>query len=488
MTSIFTPAKDTGSIRKNGFMKSLLLQSALMKLYNTLTRSKELLKPLKEELVSLYCCGPTVYNYAHIGNLRTYVFEDLLRRALELEGRKVKHVMNITDVGHLTSDNDSGDDKMKKGAEREKKTVWELAAFYANAFFEDMKALNLKMPDETPKATDHIQTMIEQIQAIEENGYSYVGANGNVYFDTQKLADYGKLAQLDKQELQAGARIEVDPSKKHPNDFVLWFVSSKHGDQDMQWDSLWGRGFPGWHIECSAMSCQYLGNQFDIHCGGVDHIPVHHTNELAQAEAANGKKWVNVWMHGEFLVLKNKEKMSKSGENFLTLSTLKEKGFSALDYRYFCLQTHYRKQLMFSWDGLEAAKNGLKRLKNKALSLGNQGSEVSEEWMNKFLGATLDDLNIPQALGICWEMLDDKTLDDDAKLATIEKMDEVLGLKLTEKTIVEIPESIMKLVEKRNEARKNKDWAASDELRNQIEASGEWKVKDGPNGTELETN
>ncbi len=463
----------------------LMLQSPVMKLYNTLTRSKEVLKPLKEGVVSLYCCGPTVYNFAHIGNLRTYIFEDLLRRALELEGNKVTHIMNITDVGHLTSDSDSGDDKMKKGAEREKKTVWELAAFYTEAFLADMKALNLLMPHQTPKATDHIQTMIDQIQSIEKNGFSYVGENGNVYFDTQKLDDYGKLAQLDKQELQAGARIEVDPNKKHPSDFVLWFVSSKHGEQDMQWDSPWGRGFPGWHIECSAMSCEYLGNQFDIHCGGVDHIPVHHSNELAQAEAANGEKWVNVWMHGEFLILKNKEKMSKSGENFLTLGTLKEKGFSALDYRYFCLQTHYRKQLMFSWDGLEAAKNGLKRLKNKALGLGSQRGAVSEEWGDRFMEAVSDDLNIPQALGICWEMLDDKTLANDVKLATIEKMDEVLGLKLTEKIIIEIPEAIQKLIAERNEARSNKDWAKSDELRDQIEASGEWKVKDGPEGTEI---
>lgn len=473
-----------------------------MRLYNTLTRQKEEFNPEKPDQVGLYCCGPTVYHYAHIGNLRTYVFEDLLRRVLEFNGYVVKHVMNITDVGHLTSDSDAGDDKMKKGAEREKKTVWEIAEYYTQAFLEDMDRLNLLKPHVKPKATDHIAEMIEQIQQLEHNGLTYVGENGNVYFDTSKLNDYGKLAQLDKQELQAGARIEVDPNKKNPHDFVLWFVSSKHGDQDMQWDSPWGRGFPGWHIECSAMSVKYLGKQFDLHCGGIDHIPVHHTNEIAQAEGATGlKPWVKVWMHGNFLVLKDRAKMAKSEDNFLTIKRLVEEGFDPLDYRYFCLQTHYRKELMFDWEALQAARTGRRRLKEKVTLLSEKreaksGKRKEEhtashlpltapEYLEKFGAAISDDLNIPQALALCWEMLDDDNLKKQDKLATVKKMDEVLGLKLDEPEVVELPPQITQWILERNEARKNKDWARADELRDQIEASGKWKVKDGVGGTEV---
>ena len=456
-----------------------------MKLYNTLTRQKEEFQPANPAEVGLYCCGPTVYNYAHIGNLRTYVFEDLLRRSLELNGYVVNHVMNITDVGHLTSDNDEGDDKMKKGAEREKKTVWEIAEYYTQAFLEDMDRLNMLKPTQKPKATDHIEEMVEQIKKLEGNGHTYAGSNGNIYFDTSTLNDYGKLAQLDKQELLSGARVEVDQCKKNPTDFVLWFVSSKHGDQDMQWDSPWGRGFPGWHIECSAMSVRYLGEKFDIHCGGIDHIPVHHTNEIAQAEGANGvKPWVNVWMHGEFLVLKDKEKMAKSDGNFLTLRTLVEKGYDPLDYRYFCLQTHYRKQLMFDFDGLDSARNGLKRLKNKVLSLGEERGAVSEEFMEAFFAAIDDDLNISKALGVTWEMLDSELSDED-KLATVKEMDRVLGLNLDEAIEFEIPPQITEWILERNDARKNKDWTKADEMRDKIEASGKWVVKDGTGGTEV---
>ena len=474
-----------------------------MRLFNTLTRQKEEFNPDKPDHVGLYCCGPTVYHYAHIGNLRTYVFEDLLRRVLEFNGYQVKHVMNITDVGHLTSDSDAGDDKMKKGAEREKKTVWEIADYYTQAFLEDMDRLNLLPPHAKPKATDHIAEMIEQIQQLEQNGLTYVGENGNVYFDTSKLHDYGKLAQLDKQELQAGARIEVDPNKKNPHDFVLWFVSSKHGDQDMQWDSPWGRGFPGWHIECSAMSVKYLGKQFDIHCGGIDHIPVHHTNEIAQAEGALGvKPWVKVWMHGNFLVLKDKAKMAKSEGNFLTIKRLMEEGFDPLDYRYFCLQTHYRKELMFDWEALQGARTARRRLKEKVNQLsGERRAESGEpntkklhaprstlhapEYLEKFEAAISDDLNIPQALALCWEMLDDEHLKKEDKLATVKKMDEVLGLKLDEPEMIELPPQIRQWILERNEARKAKYWAKADEIRDQIEASGKWKVKDGAGGTEV---
>ena len=456
-----------------------------MKLYNTLTRQKEEFSPDKPDQVQLYCCGPTVYNYAHIGNLRTYVFEDLLRRVLEFNGYVVNHVMNITDVGHLTSDADEGEDKMKKGAEREKKTVWEISEYYAQAFLEDMDRLNMLKPSKKPKATDHIDAMIEQVQQLEKNGLTYQGENGNIYFDTSKLEDYGKLAQLDKQELQAGARIEVDKNKKNPSDFVLWFVSSKHGDQDMQWDSPWGRGFPGWHIECSAMSSKYLGDQFDIHCGGIDHIPVHHTNEIAQAEGASGKKpWVKVWMHGNFLVLKEGAKMAKAEDNFLTLRRLVEEGYDPLDYRYFCLQSHYKKELAFDWDGLDAAKTGLRRLKEKVLNLGDTEGNLAQKYMTSFNEAVGDDLNVPQALGIAWELMDSDESDED-KLATIKKMDTVLGLKLDEPIEFELPPQITQWILERNEARDQKDWQKADEIRGKIEASGKWMVRDGTGGTEV---
>ncbi len=457
-----------------------------MKLFNTLTRQKEEFTPDKPDQVELYCCGPTVYNYAHIGNLRTYVFEDLLRRVLEFNGYVVNHVMNITDVGHLTSDADEGEDKMKKGAEREKKTVWEIAEYYAQAFLEDMDRLNMLKPTKKPKATDHIDTMIEQVQKLENNGYTYVGENGNVYYDTSKFEDYGKMAQLDKQELQAGARIKVDKNKKNPADFVLWFVSSKHGDQEMQWDSPWGRGFPGWHIECSAMSSKYLGDQFDIHCGGIDHIPVHHTNEIAQAEGASGvKPWVKIWMHGNFLVLKEGAKMAKSEENFLSLTRLVQEGYDPLDYRYFCLQSHYRKELAFDWDGLDAARTGLRRLKEKVLALGDSEGKLSDKYMTSFTEAVSDDLNVAQALGITWELMDDGEVSDEDKLVTIRKMDTVLGLKLDEQTKFELPPQIVQWILERNEARAQKDWKKADEIRLKMEVSGKWMVKDGPGGTEV---
>jgi cysteinyl-tRNA synthetase len=349
-----------------------------------------------------------------------------------------------------------------------------------------MDRLNMLQPQWKPKATDHIEEMIAQVQKLEANGLTYIGKNGNVYYDTSKLEDYGKLAQLDKQELQAGARIEVDENKKNPSDFVLWFVDSKHGDQDMQWDSPWGRGFPGWHIECSAMSCKYLGEQFDIHCGGIDHIPVHHTNEIAQTEGATGvKPWVKVWMHGNFLVLKEGAKMAKSAENFLSLTKLIQEGYDALDYRYFCLQAHYRKELAFDWEGMQAARTGLRRMKEKVKQLGDEEAELNHDYLSKFGEAVSDDLNIAQGLSIAWELLDDSDVNNADKLATIKKFDEVLGLKLNEAVSFELPPQVTQWILERNEARKDKDWAKADEIRDKIEASGKWMVKDGPGGTEV---
>jgi cysteinyl-tRNA synthetase len=458
-------------------------------LYNTMARQKILFEPRDPAEVELYCCGPTVYNYAHIGNLRTYIFEDLLRRTLEWNGYQVKHVMNITDVGHLTSDADEGEDKMLKGAKREKMTVWDIAEKYTQAFLEDMDRLNLLPPHIKPKATDHIDAMIEQVKQLEENGLTYT-AGGNVYFDTSLFPEYGKLAQLDKQELQAGARIEVDENKKNPHDFVLWFTKSKFEDQEMQWESPWGRGYPGWHIECSAMSMEYLGNQMDIHCGGIDHIPVHHTNEIAQAEGAtNIRPWVNYWLHGNWLLIGPDKgvgkKMAKSGENFITLQVLIDNGYDPLEYRYACLHSHYRKELTFTWDCLDAAKTGLRRLREKVCSLGETEGQIDQNYNEKFESAINDDLNMPQALAVTWELIDDSKVPDPEKLATIKKFDEVLGLKLDEKKECCIPEEIQELIVKRDEARQSKDWATSDSLRDEIEAAG-FMVKDGPSGTEVQ--
>ncbi len=454
-------------------------------LYNTMFRQKMLFEPLNPAEVKLYTCGPTVYNYAHIGNLRTYVFEDILRRVLEWNGYQVNHVMNITDVGHLTSDADEGEDKMLKGAKREKMTVWDIAEKYTQAFLEDMDRLNLLMPHVKPKATDHIDTMIDQIKQLEENGLTYT-AGGNVYYDTSKFPDYGKMAQLEKQELQAGARIEVDPNKKNPHDFVLWFTKSKFEDQEMQWDSPWGKGYPGWHIECSAMSMKYLGDKMDIHCGGIDHISVHHTNEIAQAEGAtNVKPWVLYWMHGNFLLLGKDEKMAKSTDNFLKLDVLIEKGYSPLDYRYFTLQAHYRKELTFSWEGLDAAKTGLRRLREKVCNLGNSEGEIHQSRLEQFESAINDDLNMPEGLAMAWALLDDSDVSNEDKLATIKKFDTVLGLKVDEKIKFELPPQITQWILERNEARNNKDWGKADEIRDKIQESGKWIVKDGPSGTEV---
>ncbi|HOE89610.1 MAG TPA: cysteine--tRNA ligase, partial [Sphaerochaeta sp.] len=320
-----------------------------LRLYNTMSRSIEEFIPITAKKAGMYCCGPTVYNYAHIGNLRTFLFEDLLKRVLIASGYEVTHVMNVTDVGHLSGDGDDGEDKLEKAAREKKKSAWEIAKYYTDAFFRDFDDLKMIRPSTTCKATDHIQEMIDLILRLEEKGHTYQ-SGGNVYFSIDTIDDYGKLARLELDRLKTAVRegVEEDEHKKNPKDFVLWFTQSKFGEQEMMWPSPWGRGFPGWHIECSAMSMTYLGDQFDIHCGGIDAIPVHHTNEIAQSEAATGKKWVNYWLHGEFL-LDETGKMSKSKGEFLTLSLLKEKGFDPMDYRYFTLGGHYRSQLRFNF-------------------------------------------------------------------------------------------------------------------------------------------
>jgi cysteinyl-tRNA synthetase len=450
-----------------------------MKIFNTLSREKEELIPINGRQVGMYTCGPTVYNFAHIGNLRTYVFEDTLRRALIYNNFELKHVMNITDVGHLTSDADEGEDKMLKGAEREHKTVWQIAEAYTKAFMDDCAKLNIQQPDIICKATDHIPEMIELIKRIEKNGLTYI-SEGNVYFDITKFPDYGELTGQNIAELQAGARIEVDKNKRTPHDFVLWFTNSKFKNQDMQWDSPWGRGFPGWHIECSAMSIKYLGEQFEIHCGGIDHIPVHHTNEIAQSEGATGKKsWVKYWMHGEFLVLK-KKRMAKSGGNFITMQTLIEKGYDPLVYRYLCFTAHYRSPLKFSWETLDNAKASFVSLKKKVIELKNNPSEVKGDesrvalYQSQFLDAINDDLNLPVALALMWTMLKDNELGAKEKLELMAEFDQVFGFMVDDwkEETLELTEDIKELVRQREEARKGKDFNESDRIRDELKAKG----------------
>jgi len=441
-----------------------------------MTRNKEEIIPANKNKVGMYTCGPTVYNYAHIGNLRTYIFEDALKKSLEYVGYKVKHVMNVTDVGHLQSDGDEGEDKMALGASREHKTVWEIAKFYEDAFFEDCKKLNVKKPTVVCRATEHIEDMIKFVQKLEERGYTYE-SNGNVYFEIDKFEDYTKLANLSIDELEAGSRIEIDPNKKNPLDFVLWFTNSKFSNQIMQWDSPWGRGFPGWHLECSTMSIKYLGENIDIHCGGIDHIPVHHTNEIAQSEAALGHKWVNYWVHGEFLVLDG-GKMSKSSGDFLTVSKLEEEGFNPLDYRYFCLQSKYRKQLVFSFESLKDAQNGYKALKKKIGTIltnidetNNINKELISGYQEKFKTQISDDLNIANAFTVLNEVIKDGELNNKEKAFLIEDFDKVFSLNLMtiEKEAIEVDEKLINhLIEERNIARKEKNYKRSDEIRAQL--------------------
>jgi cysteinyl-tRNA synthetase len=365
-------------------------------LYDNYTRSLRSFEPLKAGDVGLYTCGPTVYDYQHIGNCRTYLFEDLLRRVLEWNQYTVRHVMNITDVGHLTSDADTGEDKMEKGARRTGKTAWQIAELYTESFLTDIKALNIELPAILCRATDHIREQIEFIADIEKNGYTYRTSDG-IYFDTSKQPDYGYLARLDKAGLEVGKR--VDPGEKRSaTDFALWKFSPPGEKRQMEWDSPWGTGFPGWHIECSAMAEKYLGDYFDIHCGGEDHIPVHHTNEIAQTEARVGTRLANFWMHGYFL-LSNDAKMAKSAGEFLRLQTLIDRGYDPLAYRYLCLTAHYRSQLNFTWDALDAAATGLDRMRNGVFALGG-GGEPDPHCLERFTAEINDDLNIPRALAI----------------------------------------------------------------------------------------
>lgn len=462
----------------------------MVKLYNTRTRQIDEFQPISGNHVGMYCCGPTVYNFAHIGNLRTYIFEDILRKTLQRAGYDITHVMNITDVGHLTSDGDEGEDKMLLGAQREHLSVLQIARKYEDAFFEDTKSLNIERPSVVARATEHIQDIIRFVKGLEEKGYAYI-ADGNVYFDTSKFPSYGDFAHLDVDNLRHGARVDEDGNKKNKTDFVLWFTKSKFENQILTWDSPWGVGYPGWHIECSAMAMKYLGDEVDIHCGGIDHIPVHHTNEIAQSEALLGHRWVNFWLHGEFLVLQ-KEKMSKSAGTFLTLSVLKEKGYNPLHYRYLTLTAHYRSTLSFTFENLENAKNTYEGIKSKILELRKQAKqetskprdeELKTKYIQEFNDYLYNDLNTPQALTVLFAVLKDVDLSAGAKLEILEDMDTVfsLGFKDFQEKTLSIPEEVQMLVNERVQARADKDWAKSDELRDKIASLG-FTVKDLPQG------
>ncbi len=503
-----------------------------LKLYNSMGRKLEDFKPITEGFVGFYGCGPTVYNYAHIGNLRAYVFLDTLDRTLTFLGYDKKHVMNITDVGHLSGDNDDGDDKMVKTAAERHQSVLEVAKFYTDAFMSDIDRLNIIHPDVICKATEHIAEMIDLIKQIEANGHTYM-AGGNLYYDITTYPDYAKLANLNMDELKAGAgrrkQVVIDENKRNPGDFVLWFTKSKFEDQAMVWDSPWGRGYPGWHIECSAMSMKYLGRHFDIHTGGVDHIPVHHTNEIAQSEGAFTPQereegpWVNYWLHNEFLVIEGGNKMSKSKGNFLRLQSLIDKGYDALDYRFFLLGAHYRKQIYFSWDAMDGAKNGRlgllqricklakaasskdslvkndKSFKKGQAALEDGLSQKAKEYLESFRAAMENDLATPVALSQVQKVVKDSSIAPQEALDLVARMDSVLGLNLI-KCAIELydkeessansqslhegdPEAaeIDALVNERVQAKKAKDFARADQIRDQLTQRG-ILVTDTPNG------
>ncbi|MEK7571727.1 MAG: cysteine--tRNA ligase [Patescibacteria group bacterium] len=473
----------------------------MLKIYNSLSRTVEEFHPITPDKVGIYTCGPTVYDFAHIGNFRSYSTADLLVRILKYNGFALKFVMNITDVGHMTLDQagggDGGEDKMEKSAKKEGKSVWELAQFYTDIFLKDYTALNYTEPTKICKATDHILEQIELIKQIEANGYTYITSDG-VYFDTSLLKDYGKLSSLDKTD-EGKARVEANDEKKNPRDFALWKFSypggrsfesaqdDKLSKRQMEWKSPWGKGFPGWHIECSAMSMKYLGETFDIHTGGIDHKEIHHPNEIAQAEAATNKPLANYWVHTAFMLVAG-QKMSKSLKNIYTLYDLEKEGYEPLALRYLYLQTHYRQEMNFTFPALDAASNALKNLRREIASL-PEPDGFCDEYDERFLAAINDDLNIPQALGVAWEMLksDNPT---GAKAGSLYKMDEILGLNLQEsvqniqKEEGIVPEEIKELLHEREELRKMKKFNAADQIRSKLSKMG-YDIEDGKKGTRV---
>ena len=460
-------------------------------LYNTLTKSVDEFVPNEEGKVAMYTCGPTVYHFAHIGNLRSYIMEDVLEKYLRYVGYDVKRVMNITDVGHLTSDGDTGEDKMLKGAKREHKTVMDIARFYTDAFMADCEKLSIKRPDVVEPATNCIPEFIHMIEVLLEKGYAYI-AGENVYFDTSKLDNYYVLSSQNEEDLQVGVRedVEEDTNKRNKTDFVLWFTKSKFDNQELKWDSPWGVGYPGWHIECSCISMKHLGEYMDIHCGGVDNIFPHHTNEIAQSEAYIGHKWCNYWFHVNHLNTKN-GKLSKSKGEFLTVSLLEEKGYKPMAYRFFCLQSHYRKPLEFSWDALDNVVSAYDKLVKRIANLSTDGevdTAACEEWKMKFAEALSHDINTSSAITVLYDMLKAE-LSDASKRVLVQSMDEVLSLQLEkawEEKEADVDDELASYVEKkieeRKEAKKAKDFAKADAIREELLAKG-IVLKDTREGT-----
>lgn len=466
----------------------------MMKIYNTLTKKQEEFIPKKQGEVNIYTCGPTVYHYAHIGNLRTYIFEDILVKNFRFLGYKVNRVMNITDVGHMTSDADTGEDKMLKGAKREHKTVYEIAEFYTNEFLKDIKNLNIEKPEILEPASKNIDMYIKIIQKLLDTDYAYI-ANGNVYFDTSKVNSYYELSGKNKEDLIIGAREDVseDKFKKNPFDFGLWFTSSKFDNQTMKWDSPWGVGYPGWHIECSGISMKFLGEYLDIHCGGVDNIFPHHTNEIAQSEAYLGHKWCNYWMHGEHLNDSN-GKMSKSNGDFLTLSTLQNKGYDGLIYRLFCLQSHYRNQLVFSYEAMDITKNTyyklinkIKAIKEKCTKTDEINNDMTNNYIDKFKKCLENDLNTSSSLTVLYDCLKDDNLSNTNKINLISRFDEVLSLNLLDEKQIDksLEKYILDMIEKRNLAKNNKNYEEADRIRDDL-LNKNIIIKDGRDGTSYE--
>lgn len=464
-----------------------------MKLYNTLTHKIEAFKPLIFPLVSLYTCGPTVYDYTHIGHMRTYTNNDILKRTLTYLGYKVNHVMNVTDVGHLTGDDDSGIDKLEKGATKSNKTVWEVVKFFTDNFFETMDALNISRPDVTCKATDHIEEMIQLINRLKQNGYVYETKEA-VYFEVMKFKNYGKLSGQKIEEKLQAVRVEVniDTEKKHPADFALWFKRvGRFADHTMHWPSPWGEGFPGWHIECSAMSMKYLGESIDIHTGGIDHIPVHHENEIAQSEGATGKQFVKYWFHNNFLTVDG-QKMSKSLGNFYTLYDIKKNKINPLSLRLLFLQSHYRQSLNFTWQSARASQEAFNRLKEITNNLKNSNSQTKKfvklsnksiAYQQQFKDAIENDLQTAQAVAVMWDMIK-SDIDNEEKYFLLMDFDKVFGLNLENSIEEKIDANIIKLAEKRLEARRQRNFDMSDKLRIKIEKAG-FKIEDVGDGYKI---
>lgn len=463
-----------------------------IRLFNTFSRSVEVFEPLQAGVVKMYCCGPTVYSLPHIGNFRCFLFADFLRRILEFAGYQVTHVMNLTDVGHLVSDADDGEDKMLLAAKREKKSSQEIADHYSNIFFNHCAKLNIKRPSIVCKATEHIKEMIDLIRRLEQRGIAY-SSGGNVYFDVSRFPNYGNLARLNTEALKAGARVDLDDKKRSPLDFALWFTKSKFENHELQWDSPWGLGYPGWHIECSAMSMKYLGETFDIHCGGCDLIPVHHTNEIAQSEAATDKPLARFWLHNAFLVLEH-EKMSKSKGTFLTLDTLCDQGFDPLSYRLLCLGASYRSELAYSSDAIQGAANSLQKIKNAVISWKEEVSpaepsvslnkERCSELLSAFKEALFNDLGTAKALSIFYETMADGNLLAAEKLRLALTFDQIFGLGMAEWLPEEenVPEEVLLLVSKRHRARERRDWKEADVLRDKIQDLG-YSIEDSQSGS-----